>query len=441
MTALPERRRRRTIVAAATATGLAVVALVLFAVGVVTLSNSQEGEAVGVDDRPRVELPATPNAMFAVVGDNGELASIVVATLLPDGTGGSIVTIPVNADSTAGFGRQRRPLDAELESGDVESLRTAVEGMLSLTIERVELVDAARLNELLSPVFSIRVFLPSDVIDTSAGEEVVVAEAGRRSLSRSEIVDVLTAVDDTRPDDDSHPIDVAVWSALAGESPWTTSNAPVETDESGRPVTPATAAELLADLFGGEVGARDLAAVEPAAADNPTEADVVVLDRADSTLVFAQVSPALMSTPNTGLKMRIEAQYTDEQLDASGVPFSSNSELARDVVGRMLFLQANVVSVDTEPVGAPEETLIVVTDEQFVEETERVGPILFGPSDVEVADVVLDGVDVIVTLGEDYLDWVVERDDLVTESTAADTDRNGTAPAATTPAGTVDEDD
>ena len=32
-------------------------------------------------------------------------------TLLPDGVGGSIVVVPPNADATASFGTQRRPLD------------------------------------------------------------------------------------------------------------------------------------------------------------------------------------------------------------------------------------------------------------------------------------------------------------------------------------------
>ena len=62
VTAIAGRRTRRTIVGAVTAMLLVVAAAVMFGVGVVTLSNSQEGEAVGVDTRPRVEFPATPNA-------------------------------------------------------------------------------------------------------------------------------------------------------------------------------------------------------------------------------------------------------------------------------------------------------------------------------------------------------------------------------------------
>ena len=43
--------------------------LAMFVIGVVTLSNSEEGEAVGIDTRPKVQFPATPNALLAVTED------------------------------------------------------------------------------------------------------------------------------------------------------------------------------------------------------------------------------------------------------------------------------------------------------------------------------------------------------------------------------------
>ena len=85
--------------------------------------------------------------------------------------------------------------------------------------------------------------------------------------------------------------------------------------------------------------------------ENPTEVDVVLIDRRDSTLVFAQVSPGLVSTPNTGLKARIVANFTDDELDCIGWAL-------RLVVGggdradrRLLFLSGNIVSVETAGPG------------------------------------------------------------------------------------------
>ncbi len=125
------------------------VAAAMFAVGVVTLSNSQEGEAVGVDERPRVEFPVTPNAAIAVTDEAGRLASFVVMTLLPEGQGGSIVTVPVTADVTAGFGVERRSIAAALDTTDLAGFIPLIEEMLSITIQRAEAVDASQLAAML----------------------------------------------------------------------------------------------------------------------------------------------------------------------------------------------------------------------------------------------------------------------------------------------------
>ena len=140
MTAIAERRRRTTLFGFIGIVVLMVGAAAVFAVGVLTLSNSQDGEAVGVETRPVTTLPITPNALVAVENDNGALVSLTVMTLLPDGTGGSIVGVPVNADATAAFGDQRRPLDELYAVDDLDGFTEAVQEMLSITIERSEVV-------------------------------------------------------------------------------------------------------------------------------------------------------------------------------------------------------------------------------------------------------------------------------------------------------------
>ena len=99
----------------------------------------------------------------------------------------------------------------------------------------------------------------------------------------------------------------------------------------------------------GPVQSRRWRAAVPSASENPTDADAVIVDRRDANLVFAQVSPALVSTPNLGRTLRIVAPFSDEQITASEGAFESTSELMLDVIGSMLFFQANVVSVDTQP--------------------------------------------------------------------------------------------
>ena len=429
MTAIAERRSRRTVFGAVAAALLIVAAGAMFVVGVVTLSNSEEGEAVGVDTRPRVQFPETPNALLAVTDENGQLASLVVMTLLPEGQGGSIVTVPVNADAAAGFGLQRRPLDESFDAADVEGLVASVEEMLAITVQRAVVVDAAGLEALLPVVEASRFVVPNDVVDTDGGGGVI-ATAGPQTFTVDEMVSILTAIDDDAEVDTSHANDVAVWESLAQTAPVAVTPEQVPLDELGRPVAPATVEELVTRLWQGEIAVRDLLVVSADEESNPTEADVVLIDRRDSNLVFAQVSPGLVSTPNTGLTMRIVANFTDEQLaEADGV-YDTTSDLAVELIGRLLFLGGNVTSVDTDPTGAPPVTIIDVADERQLQESIDAAEALFGEAEVRVSESVIEGVDVEVTLGMSYLEREAERLGDVTPDTAPteSTDVAGTVP-------------
>ncbi len=408
MTAIAQRRSRRTIVGAAMAVLLVAMASAMFTIGVVTLSNSKEGEAVGVDDRPRVDFPATPNAVLAVTDENGRLASLVVMTLLPDGQGGSIVTVPVNADSTSGFGLQRRPLDASFDGTDVEALVASVEEMLSITVQRAEVVDAAGLAAMLPQTEPVQIVLPNDVIDTQGGGGVI-ATSGPQTFTLSEMTNLLAAIDDDVAVDVSQADDVAVWEALAQSAPVSVPPEQVPLDDVGRPVAPASVTELVARLWQGDVAVRDLALVPITTSENPTNEDVVLIDRRDSSLVFAQVSPGLVSTPNTGLKVRIVANFTDEQLATTDGAYETSADLLVELIGRLLFLSGNVVSVDSAPTGAPAVTVIEVADERQIQESVDAADAILGQADVVPATTVLEGVDVQITLGMSYLDHELGR--------------------------------
>ena len=195
------------------------------------------------------------------------------------------------------------------------------------------------------------------------------------------------------------------WSAVAANAPVADPvSAPL--DDFGQPVPPATVGELAARLMSGPVQSRTLASRTPVGSENPTDADAVIIDRRDANLVFAQVSPALVSTPNLGRTLRIVAPFSDEQITASNGLYESTSELMLDVVGNMLFFQANVVSVDTEPAagGADAVTLIEVAEARFIPDMEAIAPVVFGESKVVLASTLIEGIDAVVTLGTDYLD-------------------------------------
>ncbi len=411
MTALRSRRRRRTLIAAFLATVLMVIAIAATIVGAFTLRDSEEGERVGVDTRPVVTFPTTPNLALAVADDDGRLASLVVATLLPEGRGGSVAIVPVNADASVGLGPTRQPINTVFSVDDPEGFAAVVESLLSITIERLEVVDAARLSELLAPLAPIDVVLPEDVVDSSADGSGVVVAAGEQTLRLPVLVEALTAIDDSGEAHDHHPTTVELWSGVHANVPLEVGALAPAADGDEPP--PASTDEFLARLWSGPVMVRDLD-VDPglaALAENPDDLDLVVIDRRDSLLVFTQVSPSLVSTPNEGLIFRLEVRYSDDQLAAAGSRFSSRSQVSRTLVGELLFFSANVVSVDPTgaAAGAPSVTRVEVAEERFVDDIRQFAPLIFGEADVVVAETLLDGVDVVVKLGTGYLDVQRER--------------------------------
>lgn len=428
MTARPRRRRHRTVFVVVMTMLLMIAAGTLVAVGAMTLLDSEEGEVVAADVRPVVALPSTPNALLAVTDDDGNLTSLVVATLDPSGAGGSIVTIPVNADAGAGFGSELEPLDELFDPEEPDVFRETVESMLAIAIERVAVISTDELVEIIDPLTPVDVDLPEDVIDSESRGEGVVVDVGEQTLDAPLVGEALTARDESGSAYDHHDVDVEIWSRLA-------ETAPVLPPRADPDQPPDTVADLFADLWSGEVSVRDLALSVVVADPDESSIDSVIVDQRDSLLVFAQISPALVSRPNQALSFRVVVRFNEEQLEESDGLFESNSELARRFIGEILFFQGNVVSVETAPAveGAPEVTRVEVSDPRFVNDLEVLAPPAFGESGVVEAGTVIVGVDVVVTLGTGYIDLKREA----AEARSSDT-TSGEAPTTEPEAPTTD---
>lgn len=440
MTARSERRRRRTLVGALIGLALIVAGAGLAVVGANAIVNSTGGETVEADDRPVVALPVTDNAALAVVDDEGRLTSLVVVTLSPSGQGGTIVTVPVTADANSGASEPRVALSSLLDPDDPEGFFAQLEGTLAITLQFGEIVGADRLGELLEPTLPADVDIPLEVRDSEKAADGPIVPAGEVRLGLPLLAPVLQAVDVEATERQQHAIDVAVWSGVAASAPVAADRAAVPIDDQGRPLSAVNIDELFARLWSGPVQARDLA-LDPNVSDGSLpalDAQAVVLDRRDSVLVFAQISPARVSTPNPGPVFRLEMPISDAQLEASGSGYSSRQELGRNVVGQLLFFAANVVSVDAgpSPDGAPTVTRVEVADPEFVDAMSELGAFIFGDFELVVAEQLIDGVDAVVRLGTGYLESQPAPTDLGNQP--ADVEVGGASDAPTTDgAGTV----
>lgn len=445
MTALPGRRRRRTVFGAVAAFVLLSVAVGLAVVGGFAVVNSTAGQVVAEDIRPVAQFPNTDDAALAVVDDNNQLTSLIIATLSPDGTGGSIVTVPVNADASVGFGDVRRPLNTEIDPANPAAFFEAVEATLAISLQFGEIVAADRLAALIEPVVPISVNLPEDVIDSSLPGTGRVAGIGERTLNPALTVRALRALDASGSSYDHHETDVEIWSALAANSPLNGAVTPPR-DEFDRPVAATSIDEVFTRLWQGPVQVRDLA-LQPGTSSGSL--DVVILDRVDSLLVFAQISPARVLTPSPGLVFRIELPYSDDQINAADDVFATRDDIARKMVGELLFESTNIVSVDTQSASskAVVPTRVEVADDRFLPNMEQLVPGIFGESELVVATDLVAGVDVVVVLGTGYIDLKREQGVVVPPPTTSTTSTTTVATTSTTtspsgdPGDTVSVDD
>ena len=117
--------------------------------------------------------------------------------------------------------------------------------------------------------------------------------------------------------------------------------------------------------------------------------------------LFGQIAPARVAAPNPSLTFRIEISFTAEDLESVGV---NSADVAYGAIQRLLFVQANVVSVVTRSEEVPEITQAFVADRSRVSVVEVNYPLVFGEMEVHAATERIAGVDVVVVLGRSYLE-------------------------------------
>ena len=381
MTAIPGMRRRRTAVMLGLDLAALVLVAVLLFVGVLAIRD-YTAATNAASDLALQRLPVTPTAMFATVDAEDQLTSVTMFVAAPGGqAGGSIVSIPVNADSTIGLGADRVSLQQVYADGGAEALVTSVESALRLTIDHWNVADPFDAGQFFVPIGPLEVDLPDDVRKSVDGKVKVVVPKGKRSLSAPQVAEVLNARVDSEPESTRRPNIEAVWSAVAaGIGGGLPGMSPV-------PV-PASFDDVTATLFSGPVGARGLSASQFSPTENPTGIDVEQLDATEAVLVFASIAPASMSAPAPGLVFRIEA------------PPGYDAKV-QETIGLVLFFGGNVSSVNLAGPLQP-QTQMYVYDDRFKSDTEAFNSLL-GTVSFPKPTVRVEGADVTLVLGTDYL--------------------------------------
>jgi hypothetical protein len=402
--------------------GLAVAAG-LGAAGYVAIANTTDGQVVG-DGTPEVTFPATPTAALAVLDEDGNLASLAVLAVRPgdddaDRRGGTVVPVPISADSSAGFGTERLPLNETVALFGPETLVDELPVLLGVGIDDVVILDERELAAMLGPIGQIEVDLPAPVTDASNGE---VAAAGRHVLTATDLATVLSAADPAVAGADRYPVDVAVWGGIAdavGDGLTSPLVAPVDSIAGGQPPD-----DVVGRVTSGAMAVQPLRSSPIVSLDrNPRGVDVAALDRTEVLVIFGHIAPSKVAAPNPGYNFRVVSRFADDQL----VGDATRLDVAYTATEALLGFDANVISVDTSAGEAGEVTVIEVSDENLVDAAGTLGDV-FGPVEVRVADTRIEGIDVVATLGTEYL----RRLEITAAATAT-----SAAPASETSVGTT----
>lgn len=486
MTTSPRARRRATLVSFGASLVVLAAAGVLGLAGLRTLANSTTGQrAAGSEEVAAVQrLPYTSTALVGVLDATGRLTSVVSMVLGPDATGGTIIGFAATADARSGVDEQLRPIGAVLAAEGPESFLAAVGDLSLLSYDVVELVDLDRLRDLLAPIGDVDVDLPVAVNDATTGEEW---PAGDQTLTSAAAARVLAASDPSVPDWSFEPARAAVWAGVADAvGAGITPSTPLSSPE-GVEIVPATLDEFFTRLVSGSVAARSLpfVPVDPervaaqlapelsgvyatgvadadqaggdpgdAVSDDDTVADdtaaddgsgasggdagsgagtdaVVLHDPGEVVLVVGSVAPGRVGAPLDAPAFRVVSGFDDADAATEGMTASG---VAKEAIDLLLFVQVNVVSVSLVPdEEVPAVTRIEVADPGVVAAVQATYRPIFGEIEVVVGDVLVDGVDIKVTLGRTFLPIAGAAHDADVASSGGDAvaDTTSTEPAAT----------
>ena len=406
MSAIPARRRRRMIAAVVTSVLTAIALPGGLVIGAADLLNDSGGNSV--DNNATVAIPLTPVEMLAITNSRNEVASLAILAIDPSMRGGTIVSIPVGARADVRDGEAPRRIADSYATGGIAALKTDVENLLNVSLEIADVVNAADLAALLAPIGSQPVTLPQAVVDTTAdGTVSTVIGAGSTTVTGQQVAASLAASQTGAAESTRLPQVKALWSAVARAGvarSVDTSSSTVATSDT--PGVPTSTAQFVSALLAGEIDVWQFGATLLVDAQrNPANADMYELDGGEVLTVMASVAPSAMRPTNTNISVMIDTPF-------------DNATYAKEAATRLAFMGANVVLIRHVPDVPVEETVVYYNDTMERVEAETFVNLL-GPLTYKESQEIIDGVNLRIVLGNDFVGFLGSGPQNTTTTTVA----------------------
>ena len=361
-----------------------------------SLLNSTDGDSVDASNVVRV--PSTPAALLGVVDAGGLLASLQMIALAPGGVGGTVVSIPVNSAVIVPDGEAPRRLYDSYLSGGLAMLTADVEALLNVTFTTSAAVTAGDLTPLLASVASVTVEFDRPVKGVVGGVATDVLPAGRQAISAEQVAKALAAIEPGAAEKDRLPLLKSLWvgvgAAQRNPAATTTSSSAAATPSTTPLGTPSIDMKTFLDrLMTGQVQVWQFAASPVERGDaNPNGLDWYVLDRAEIILVTASVVPSSVSSLLPSINVQIDSPFND-------------AVVTREAIIRLSSLGVNIVLIREVTEPPQQATVAAIADRDL--EPEVAGYVsALGPMEIHGQKVPVEGVDLRLTLGIDFEDFV-----------------------------------
>jgi hypothetical protein len=412
VTASVRKRRRRTMLAGAVVAGSLIGLPTLGLHAVKLVKTSKAGRCAELV--PITYIPATPSALLAITDAKNNVTSIALLAMKPANkqgvySGGTVVLVPSTAKATLPDG-STGGLGDIYAAGGADALKAGVDGLLGITSNVIAVEDAAALGAQLTPLGSVPVTFLAPVTDKTADATVdnQLFAAGQATLLPAQIGTVLTAGGSTDTEELRLERARAVWLGVAARvgggvtttktvtplptTPVTsvavtsTSTATCAVNERSDPPAPKNFASFLAGFVSGSVNVYQLTAV-PSPTPATSGAELTTIDVTEVSWLMARLIPASVSPAREGPTVFLKSAFSDVVTQAA--------------IARILFSGANVVLVTPPPGSAPEVSTYSVTDPRYLDAAKVLTSTL-GDGVREKQALTIDGVEITITLGQDF---------------------------------------
>lgn len=421
MSAIPERRRRRTM----TAVVLGVVGILALpgglAYGVNSLLNSTSGNAVDTSVLTRV--PSTPAALLVGVDETDTVTMLAMFALLPGGKGGTIVSIPVGANAEITKNGIIHRIADTYKTAGFEAFVNDVGGLLNVSFSASALMTTPQLGDMLMPLGERQINVDQPVYAaTLNGAPRQVLSVGTQTLDGRGLADALIAAQPGKVESSRWPLQKSLWQMVAsvggdGEpSPTIPAEAGSSTTSASTSVsTPVVEEDAPTDvpgffnaLMSGRVQYWQLSGTlvtEPQR--NPLRTDLYDLDGGEVIVVMATVAPSAVAPANSSLSFMIDTPYDDAQI-------------VRQAALRISYVGGNVLIVrHIGGTAAPKTT--VRYDAESVRTDLESFTTLFGPLNFVQSPERVEGIDAQIILGDDFKAFIGSEEGAVIATTTTST--------------------